>query len=143
MAKFKVKVKIKAEYEYEVEMDTDTEAQAEDGATNLWREKMPEDFQVEKGYITAYETEADQLTAICPGCHVEHVIPHDDLRVCHCGQFGHNPYYEPSVPLSKRAPMRPHLIVDNVCTPEPWWWDDHDYCAACGAKIELEDKANG
>lgn len=142
MAKFMVKVTIKAEFSYEVEVDEDTEAKAEQAAANQWRDKMPEDFQMDEGYITAYDMEAEQLTAVCPGCNVEHIIPHDDLRVCHCGQFGHNSYYEPSVPLSKRAPMRPHLLVNDVCTPEPWWWDDQDYCAACGAKIELEDKTN-
>lgn len=95
MAKFRVKVKIKAEYDYEVEMDTDTEKQAENGATDLWREKMPEDFQVEKGYITAWKTEAEQLTAICPGCDKEHTIDtadnhgdcwHQDYEYCKpCG----------------------------------------------------------
>lgn len=144
MAKFRVKVTVVAKCEYVMEVDEPTEDEADaKAAIHSWRAKVPEDFQVADGYVTALETETEQLTAICPGCHVEHVIPHDDLRVCHCGQFGHNPYYEPSVTLSKRAPMRPHLIVDNVCTPEPWWWDDHDYCAACGAKIELEDKAHG
>lgn len=74
MSKFKVKVKIHAECEYEVEMDTDTEDQAEDRALKLWREKTPEDFQVEKGYITDWEVEAEQLTAECPDCNKEHTM---------------------------------------------------------------------
>jgi hypothetical protein len=140
MSKFKVKVKVIAACEYEVEMDTDTEAQAENGACGQWREKLPDDFQIDKGYITKCEVEAEQLTAVCPGCGVEHAILHDDLPVCYCGQFGHNPY---PTEANRRPPLRPHLIVNDVCTPEPWWWDDHDYCAACGAKIEQEEKANG
>jgi hypothetical protein len=75
MAKFKVKVTIKAECSYEIEMDTDTEARAEDDATKLWRQKLPDDFQIEKGYITDWETETEQLTAVCPRCGTEHAIP--------------------------------------------------------------------
>lgn len=140
MAKFKVKVKIIAACEYEVEVDTSTEAKAENTASGLWREKLPEDFQVEKGYISDVETEAEQLTADCPDCRLEHIILHDDLPVCFCNKFGHNPYSTQGI--APRAVIRPHLIVDGICTPEPWWWDDRDYCAACGAKIEAGDEAN-
>lgn len=143
MAKFKAQVTVKAEFSYEVEVNEDNETKAEQAAANQWRDKMPDDFQVDKGYITTYKVEAEQLTAICPGCNVEHIIPHDDLRVCHCGQFGHNPYYDASVPHHKRPALRPHLIVENVCTPEPWWWDDQEYCADCGAKMEAEEKSDG
>jgi predicted RNA-binding Zn-ribbon protein involved in translation (DUF1610 family) len=143
MAKFKIRVTIKAECTYEVEMDESTEAKAEDAATLIWREKVPEDFQVEKGYITNWELETEQLTAICPDCGIEHAILHDDLPVCYCGQFGHNPYTGSPENPKGRALLHPHLIVNGVCTPEPWWWDDNEYCAACGAKIEAEEKANG
>jgi len=143
MAKFKIKVTVKAQCDYEVEVDHTSEANAEDEATSLWREKMPEDFQVEKGYVTDWEVETEQLTADCPGCGVEHPILTNDTPVCHCGQFGHNPYAGTPENPDGRAPLRPHLIVNGVCTPEPWWWDDNEYCAACGAKMEAEEKANG
>lgn len=143
MAKFKVKVKIMAAFEYEVEVETPDEARAENVASASWREMMPEDFQVEKGYISKVETESVQLTADCPGCGKEHAILTDDTPVCHCGQFGHNPYAGTPENPDGRAQLRPHLIVDGVCTPEPWWWDDNEYCAECGAKMEAEDKANG
>ena len=139
MAKFKVRVNVIAELSYEVEVDEADEPKANDAATAMWASKMPSDFQVHKDYVTDWETETEQLTAVCPGCGVEHVILHNDLRVCHCGQFGHNLDLIGPRP-SKMQRLRPHLIVDNVCTPEPWWWDDSDYCAACGAKIEAEEK---
>lgn len=78
MPKFKAKVTIKAEYEYEAEVEEDTEAKAEDTASRQWREKMPEDFQVEKGYITELSVEAEQQTDICPDCGTEHTIPTAD-----------------------------------------------------------------
>jgi hypothetical protein len=143
MAKFKIRVTVKAECTYEVEVDHTSEANAEDEAKDLWREKLPDDFQVEKGYVTDWEVETEQLTAVCPDCNVEHIIQHDDLPICHCNQFGHNPYLAMRNPPTRDYRSRPHLIVDGVCTPEPWWWDDNEYCAACGAKIEEEDKANG
>ena len=74
MSKFKVKVTIKAECEYEVEVDSENEDQAEDCALKMWREKVPEDFQVEKGYITDWDIEAEQLTAVCPDCNSEHAM---------------------------------------------------------------------
>lgn len=143
MAKFKVKVKLIAAVDYEVEVETADEARAENVASGAWREMLPEDFQVEKGYITKVETEAEQLTADCPGCGIEHIIQHDDLPICYCNQFGHNPYAAMRNPPTRNYTSRPHLIVNGVCTPEPWWWDDNEYCAVCGAKMEAEDKANG
>jgi hypothetical protein len=74
VSKFKVKVSITAMCEYEVELDTDNEDQAEDCALKLWREKTPEDFQVEKGYITDWEVEAEQISATCPDCNKEHAM---------------------------------------------------------------------
>jgi hypothetical protein len=108
VAKFKIEVKIKAEFSYEVEVDHDSEANAEDEALAQWRERLPEDFQVEKGYITDWETEIEQLTAICPQCGTEHTIPTADRN-----------------------------LAGSDC-----WHEDQDYCKPCGAKIELEDKAN-
>jgi hypothetical protein len=98
MAKFKIKVRVVAACEYEVEIDHDTEAKAEDEATRIWRDKIPSDFQVEKGYITDWEVETEQQTAICPDCGIEHTIPtadrnqagadswHEDYEYCKpCG----------------------------------------------------------
>lgn len=143
MAKFKIRVTVKAECAYGIEVDADTVGKAEDAASRQWRDKLPEDFQVEKGYVTEWDIETEQLTAICPGCGIEHAILHDDLRVCYCGQFGHNPYLGLSNPPTRNYVSRPHLIVNDVCTPEPWWWDDNEYCAGCGAEIERVDKENG
>ena len=138
MSKYTVEVTITAHCTYTVELEARDESSAEREAEGRWRELLPEDFQVEKGYISDFSTETEQLTAECPECGEEHVVPHDDLHVCHCGQFGHNPYPEAG---NKQPPMRPHLLVDGVCTPEPWWHEDKDYCAACGAKQEAEYKA--
>jgi hypothetical protein len=74
VGKFNVQVIITAQCEYTVEVDADSEDQAEDRALKLWRDKTPEDFQVEKGYITDWETEAEQLTAECPDCNTEHAM---------------------------------------------------------------------
>jgi len=135
MSKYTVQVTITAKTSYTVEIDTDTEANAETIASSQWRERLPEDFQVEKGYITGWETEAEQLTAECPECGKEHAVTHDNLRVCHCGQFGHNPYLD----AGKSKPyLRPHLVVDGVCTPETWWHEDPDYCFECGVKLEAQ-----
>jgi len=69
MPKYKVVVKVKAEVEYEVEIeDADSERDAEEQAINQWRTKLPEDFQVEKGYIQSWEAEAEQLTWECHEC---------------------------------------------------------------------------
>lgn len=71
--KYKVKVIIKAEVEYEVEVDADSEHKAEDIATGMWREKTPDDFQVNKGYITDWEVdETEQLTYYCVECDKEY-----------------------------------------------------------------------
>jgi hypothetical protein len=120
VAKFKIKVKITAECEYEVEVDHDSQGNAEDEAMSLWREELPEDFQVEKGYITNWDVETEQQTAICPECGVEHRIGTADYGQRH--------------------------IVEGALVTRPdveWWIEDQDYCAPCGAKTELEDKANG
>ncbi len=66
--KFKVQVIVKAETGYEVEIDADSEIQAEDFAVDQWRTKLPDDFQVDKSYITDWETEAEQLSWECMEC---------------------------------------------------------------------------
>lgn len=143
MAKYKVQVRVIAELSYNVEVESDSEANAEHAATLACKKHMPSDFNVNVDYVTAWETDTDQLTAICPGCHIEHIVLHAELPICYCNQFGHNPYGAMRDPPTRNYISRPHLIVDGACTPEPWWWNDSEYCAACGAKIELEDKLNG
>lgn len=71
MAKFKVTVKVIAECEYEMEVEAERECDACDAASAQWRERLPEDFQVNKGYITNWEEEAEQLTWECGECGVE------------------------------------------------------------------------
>ena len=77
MAKYKVKVVIIAQCEYEVEVEASSDANADQIATGMWRDKVP-DFQVNQGYITSNEAEVDQLTAECKRCGVEYPIPNDD-----------------------------------------------------------------
>lgn len=117
MAKFKVKVKVVAEYEYETEVDESDFSKAESAGARQWREKMPSDFQVHEDYISEWETDSEQLTADCPRCGVEHPVETSD---------------RPDV-----------IIVNGKRTLRPdveWWRGDEQYCAACGAKIEAEEK---
>ena len=63
---------IKAACSYEVEVEADDETEAEDKATGMWREHLPDDFQVEKGYITDWEAEdIEQLSWECSECDKE------------------------------------------------------------------------
>jgi hypothetical protein len=68
MNKYKVRVIVTAVCEYEVEVEESSESLAEDAASALWREKLPDDFQVAKGYITDWEAETVQLTWECAAC---------------------------------------------------------------------------
>jgi len=140
MATFRVIVTATATTTYSVEVDAKDSAEAERMAcgSNMYAVASDSDFQVAHDRCVL-EAAAEQLTAECPDCGVSHLVPHDDLRVCHCGQFGHNPYAGTPQNPHGRAPLRPHLIVDGVCTPEPWWWQDEEYCAACGAAAEAEE----
>jgi hypothetical protein len=80
MPKFTVTVTVKAECSYVLHVDYPTESKAEDVASARWRDLLPSDFQVEKGYITDWETEAVQLTWECVEC--EKVISEDEYRRC-------------------------------------------------------------
>jgi hypothetical protein len=72
MAKFKVTINVIASCPYTVEVDAADELKAEDAAAALWRDKLPSDFQVEKGYITDWEAEkTEQLTFDCERCEKE------------------------------------------------------------------------
>jgi rRNA maturation endonuclease Nob1 len=89
MAKFKIEVTIVAKCSYEVEVEASDESKAEDIATGLWREELPDDFQVAKGYITDWEIEdTEQLTAVCERCDVEYPLldwPDDSDFCTPCG----------------------------------------------------------
>jgi rubrerythrin len=71
MPKFKVEVEVTARCRYTVELEADGEGCAEDDALKLWRSKLPDDFQVEKGYIDDWDTEVEQLTWECTECGAE------------------------------------------------------------------------
>ena len=68
MAKYMVQVTVTASCTYEVEVESSTEWKAEDEASGMFRDMLPDDFQVAKGYITDWETEAEQLTWECEEC---------------------------------------------------------------------------
>jgi rubrerythrin len=67
---YKVLVTVTAQIEYEVMVDSASESDAEDEAVARYRRELPDDFQVEKGYITNFETEAEQLSWECYECGV-------------------------------------------------------------------------
>ena len=70
--KYKIRVKVMAACEYEVEVEHSTESKAEDEACASWRDNMPSDFQVDKGYITDTVIEqTEQLTWECVECEKE------------------------------------------------------------------------
>lgn len=69
---YEVTVKVIAEVEYTVTVDSSSEWKAEDAAIDRWRANLPSDFDVEKGYITSFETDnVKQLTFECCECGVE------------------------------------------------------------------------
>jgi hypothetical protein len=142
MALFRITVTATASTTYTAEVEAPDEKTAEEMASSreIFGKNTPEEFQV-AAEDCEFDFDSQQLTDECPECGESHAIMHDDLLVCYCGEFGHNPY--PGTPENPagRARMRPHLIVDGVCTPEPWWHEDQDYCAACGAMIEAAEKA--
>lgn len=70
--KYKVEVTVTAQVTYEVEVEASSESKAEDIATGMWRTATPDDFQVEKGYITNWEVDSIQnLTWECEACEKE------------------------------------------------------------------------
>jgi hypothetical protein len=72
MAKFKVTVTVTASANYTVEVEARDWHRAEELAVGEYADKSPSDFSVDKGYITGWDTESEQLTANCPDCGVEH-----------------------------------------------------------------------
>lgn len=70
--KYKVQVTVKAEVTYTVEVEERSESIAETAACAMWRTQLPDDFQVEKGYITDWEIEKiENLTWECTECDKE------------------------------------------------------------------------
>lgn len=134
MPKFRVAVTCIVERTYTVEVDESTEDKAEQAAAGRWRDEI--EFDVDKP--DSWKFEAEQLTAECPGCGVEHVIPYNDLRVCHCSQF----IADPDLVTDDKLHRFAHLVVNDVCVPAPWWWEDQDYCAACGKLEEEKERKN-
>jgi hypothetical protein len=142
MAIFRVEVTAIARRTYTVDVEAPDEETAETVASSreIFGKNTPEEFQVD-AKDCAFDFDSQQLTDECPECGESHAIMHDDLPVCYCGAFGHNPYAGTPENPDGLARLRPHLIVDGVCTPEPWWHEDQGYCAACGAMIEAAEKA--
>lgn len=77
--KFKVKTKVIATFEIETEVDASGWQKAENMTCSIdfLAAHLPSDFRVASGYCE-YETEHEQLTAICPKCDCEHAIPTAD-----------------------------------------------------------------
>lgn len=94
MAKYKVKVKVIATLEFECEVEVSGNFdwdKAEDlacGRESL-NKHLPEDFQVEKGYMS-FETESEAVAWICPDCDEEHdkagAWEEDEIYCKHCGK---------------------------------------------------------
>jgi len=145
MSTFRVTVTATATTTYTVDVAGDDAGEAENMAcaSNIYAQESSEEFQVPHNSCS-FETESEQLTAECPACGKDHpvAVSGGDVRLCYCGQFGYNPYPSEFTDFGSwktRRPLRPHIILDGVCTPPPWWHEDSEYCAECGAKIEAEE----
>jgi predicted RNA-binding Zn-ribbon protein involved in translation (DUF1610 family) len=134
MAIFKIEVTAIAKTTYTVEVDAPTEAQAESVATSreIFNASTPEEFQVDAKNCE-FEFYTEQLTDECPECGLDHPIPTCDTKYC----FDMNHEHKQDHQLYKRF----YILVDGVCTPAPWWVEDLEYCASCGAKIEAREAA--
>jgi hypothetical protein len=142
MALFRITVTATASTTYTAEVEAPDEETAEAMASSreIFGKNTPEEFQVD-AKDCAFDFDSQQLTDDCPECGISHAIMHDDLEVCYCGQFGFNAYAGTPENPHGRLPLHAHIIVDGVCTPAPWWYEDQEYCAACGAKIEAAEAA--
>jgi predicted RNA-binding Zn-ribbon protein involved in translation (DUF1610 family) len=134
MAIFRVEVTAIARRTYTVDVEAPDEETAETVASSreIFGKNTPEEFQVD-AKDCAFDFDSQQLTDECPECGESHAVMHDDLATCYCEKF----VTQPNLP----GYLRVHLLVDGVCTPAPWWAQDQEVCAACGAKIEAEEKA--
>ena len=114
MKKYRVTVKVVAEVEYTVEVEAMWEHEADDKATGMWRQQLPDDFQVDKGYISNWSVEdTQQLTHYCTRC--ERSYPANVENAAPCTTFS-------------PRPLQP-------------WKEDDEYCEMCGPVVEAEEKA--
>lgn len=67
MNRYKCKVIVRAQVEYEVEVEAYTETGAEREAFSKWKDMLPDDFRVNKGYVT--EIDVDETTQLSWACH--------------------------------------------------------------------------
>jgi len=134
MSTYRVTVTATATYTVDVAGDDAGEAENMACASNIYTQESSEEFQVAHN-ACSFEAESEQLTATCPDCGKDHplAVIGGDMKLCYCQRFGHN------LDGCQRWQLHPHLIVDGVCTPAPWWNEDPSYCAECGAKIEAEE----
>jgi hypothetical protein len=119
MPKYNVTVKVIATTEYTVVIEASSEQLAlnEACSRSVYAASTPDDFQVDTGYCE-FEPEAEQLTAICPDCDVEHAVA--------------------------TAKDSGNIIVDGKIVPDParaWWDADQEYCASCGVIGDALDAA--
>jgi hypothetical protein len=66
--KYSVEVTITAQCTYTVEVEADGDYKAELEAGSRWRDMLPDDFQVDRGYLTDEECEVTQLSWECDEC---------------------------------------------------------------------------
>jgi hypothetical protein len=133
MAIFRMEVTAIACTTYTVDVDASTEEEAETIATSreIFNANTPEEFQVDAKNCE-FEFDTEQLTDECPECGVDHPIPNFDTKYC----LDINHEHTQDHPFYKRF----YILVDGVCTPAPWWVEDQEYCASCGAKIEAAER---
>jgi hypothetical protein len=131
--KYAITVTVTATFTYTVEVDAQSAKHAADLAESpaMLAEHLPSDFQVARDYCE-FATEEEQLTAMCPRCDAVHDVPHASTSTCACASLGR----QTGTTFHGNAMYRPHLNDGQTCTPAPWWYEDQDYCHACG---ELEE----
>lgn len=118
MAKYKVTVTVKAEFQYTVELDIESnrEMDAEKEAIARWKAELPDDFRVNKGYVSEIEVDnTETLTHTCERCGAEYPMDITDKE------------FAARFPDVQPIPRR--------------WNEDQDFCAACGLLIEAEEAA--
>lgn len=84
--RYEVEVTVHALCSYTVEVEADSEDQAEETATAMWRDELPEDFQIAKGYISDCDIEdVTQLSWECGECGKEITVEESDKNDGLCG----------------------------------------------------------
>jgi hypothetical protein len=125
MAIFRMEVTAIARTTYTVDVDASTEKEAKTIATSreIFNASTPEEFQVDAKNCE-FEFDTEKLTTECPECGIEHPIPTKDTERCSCWAFD----------------FKNHLHAEGICIPLPWCYEDEEYCASCGAKIEAAER---